>query len=130
MNNIIIMKEKGYILPEALIAVMILMTALTPLAAMYLGAAQNVGGSLNRTTAVFLAQAKMEELKAAWALNATLEDEPAADLKILNGVTFHRESTAQDYTWNSLDFVRVTVVVTWDGQGQSRYISLVTYFNK
>lgn len=123
-------RERGYILPEALLAVMILMTALTALAGMYLGALQNAAGSLNRTAAVFLAQAKMEELKAAWHLSGDLADESASDSQQLNGVTFHRQFAAQNYVVNSLDLVRVTVVVTWDGQGQSREISLVTYFNK
>jgi hypothetical protein len=118
-------KKNGYIFPEVLIAVSILMIALTPIMGMYIMALKNTANSLNRTTAIFLAQGKMEELKSIGHLNGAL-----IDSKKLNGVIFNREVSVQDYKLNPVNLVWVNVVVNWHSGGQDHQVSLATYFDK
>ncbi|MDR1701208.1 MAG: hypothetical protein LBR56_00370 [Sporomusaceae bacterium] len=121
-------KQKGYILADALIAVMIFLAALAPLAGIYAWSVKNTADSLHKTTAVFLAQAKLEELKAAWDLNSSLASVLPQDTKKLNGVTFTQEFSEQSYTLNGAKIIWVQVKVAWQGGSEKNNVSLVTYF--
>jgi Tfp pilus assembly protein PilV len=122
--------ENGYILPEALIAATILMIALVPIMSMYIMAQKNTGHSLNRTTAVFLAQGKIEELKNARHSNGTFGAASASDAKKLNGVTFSRMVTVENYALSSVNLILVNVDVEWQSGGQNHNVSLAAYFEK
>jgi Tfp pilus assembly protein PilV len=109
---------------------MIFMAALAPIAGLYAWSLKNTTHSFNKTTALFLAQAKMEELKAVRNLTNSFAGVATYTTRKLNGVTFTQEFFQQSETLNSAKNIRVQVRVEWQNGSENNQVSLVTYFKE
>lgn len=112
--------QRGFSLLEAVIALSILAIGLLALAGLQVVVTRGNTGSRNQTSAVMLAESKIEELKAAGfsALSS------GSDAPTVANQSFSRTWTITTPYAGSSNMKQVTVAVTWSDQSGSRSISL------
>lgn len=116
--------EQGFTIIEVVVSVLIIMVALIPMMGLFTGSQDNYGRAAKKTTAVNLAQEKLEELKNQQA--KSIVDNPA------NWIDF---SGAPDYQYqvertkvnHDLQLYKIEVRVQHKQLGNKSLVSLSTY---
>jgi type IV pilus assembly protein PilV len=127
--------DQGFTMLELLIAIAILAIGLLGLATLQSTSIQGNRDSKEMTTAVFLAEKKMEELKSSPFNAAPLNIGSSTDSNNpmngsgTSGGIFNRSWTIQRYL-SSNNMKQVTVSVSWAISGKSHSVSLDTVVSK
>ncbi len=129
-----IKKQEGFTLVELMIAVAILAIGLLALAGLQVTAIRGNLSSKGQTTAVMLAEAKMEEFKNTAFSSLSNVTNQADSNNPLNesgqsGGRYNRYWTIQNYAGSS-NMKQITVTVSWTETIGSRSISLDTVVAK
>jgi len=118
--------QSGFTLIEIMIALAVFSIAILAIVGLQTTVIKSNKGSRNITSATFLAEARMEQLRAGGYASLANGSDPSP-LNSQGGTTggiFTRTWTIANYGTNMR---RITVTVTWNDQvAQNRSISLVT----
>ena len=112
--------QSGFTLVEVMIAISILTVGLLGVATMQMSAIRGNGFSNDTTTALALAEEKMEQLlslsytDAELAASTTHEEEINASGEIVTGGFYHRSWVVSDFTSPNPNYKEITMTVTWD----------------
>lgn len=132
--------QRGFILVEVLVAVIIISVALTAVAAMFVPATAAYSNAADYTVAANLAQKQLELLKtwqsSDWAAALLLGkaewqgDEPEPKMPIhLNGVDYSID-TKVSLANVSNSLVEVKVIVSWSRGGKALNTQFVAFYSK
>lgn len=124
--------QKGFTLLETLVAMVILLIGLLALAGLQTTVIQHNVGSKNLTSAVYLAEAKIAQLKNVGYSGVTTGafSEPNINEQGQSGGIFNRSWTVADYGTN---MYQVTVTVAWNhivGGNRSTFLTTVLSVSK
>jgi prepilin-type N-terminal cleavage/methylation domain-containing protein len=121
--------NKGFSLIEFMIAITILSVGLMALVGLQSTAIKGNGSNKNLTTAVMLAEKKMEDLKntAFTSLTTGTTNDPGNPLTGIGGSGgfFNRSWNVQTYS-SSTNMKQITVTIAWTAAGRSHSTSLDT----
>lgn len=128
--------QKGFLLVESLLAILVITIALTAAMVMYVQSSKAGVVSVETSTATALAQKQMELLKTQpatyWASltltspqNIAWQDTSQPMPLVKNNISYTVTTTASQAT-QDISLVQVTVQVSWSGKS----ISLVSLFSK
>ncbi|MEW6674880.1 MAG: prepilin-type N-terminal cleavage/methylation domain-containing protein [Nitrospirota bacterium] len=125
--------QNGFTLVEVLIALAILSIGLLALAGLQVVVIKGNTGSKNLSSAVILAEAKIEELKKSGfvnLVNGNFQDanNPVNETGQAGGI-FTRSWAIADYL-GSADMKQITVTLTWTDSVGDHTISVTTVFSK
>lgn len=123
----------GFTLVELLVALVILSIGLLALAGLQVVVVKGNAGSKNLTSAVILAEAKIEELKSngfGSLTNGNSQDpnNPVNEIGESGGI-FTRSWVIADYLALA-DMKQITVTLTWTDSGGDHTISVTTVFSE
>jgi len=129
-------RQKGFLLIEVLVAIVIITVALVPIAGMFIQSTQATRNASQFTVATNLAQEQLELLKSWTPLKWTTATSPVpwqgtgASPIELNNVNYDVETVVNPCPEiNSANLVQVTVTVSWNS-GSSGSVVMTAFYPK
>lgn len=125
-------RQRGFIMAEVVIAIMIIGIALIAIAGMFIQSTNATSGAAEYTAATNLAQKQLELLKLqpyTYWKNIAVTTTIAWQGTVGETDPYSVATTASVSAENS-NLVEVVVVVSWTQQGQSRQVQLTAFYSK
>ncbi len=121
-------QQQGWLLMDSLIAIIIILVALTAILGLYTQTSSNNTANRNYNTAVYLAQSCLEELKQ-FENTKDIANLSSSTTKLINGMTYTIDIvpvTPADNLGGTMHSYQATV--SWTEKSQIKRISLVSYY--
>lgn len=130
-------KQQGYLYMDAVLAVFIIGVSFIAIAGIFLQSSQASASAIRYTAATNIAQQQMELLKqrstAFWSnpqLPGSLPWLGKESELTVNHTKFFILTTIDQIDAIDTTLVKVTVKVSWQEKGSTKYIQVITYFSK
>lgn len=130
-------KQQGYLYIDAVVAVFIVGVSLVAIAGIFMQSSQASARAVRYTAATNIAQQQMELLKQRstdfWRNPQLPNSLPWLGKErelIVNHTNFFVLTTIDQIDAIDTTLVKVTVRVSWQEKGSTKYIQLLTYFSK